>query len=146
MDVMKTLDDIVNRQDPFDVNNISYYQMSADGTLVIMAQTLYDVYYKYIMPQVGEYKVTPAQQKYYRCKPYLLSADIYGTPDLGWFIMKLNNRDCPSKFYLKPTIRIIPRDRVVTLFNTLTTKAGDKLTKNHNKYLKKLGKDVEVSY
>lgn len=146
MAVIKTLDDIVNREDQYDVNNMTYYQMSGDGAFVIMGGTLYDTYYRYIIPYVAEYNVTSAQQKYYRSKPHLLSADIYGTPDLAWLIMKLNNRESPSRFYLKQTVRLIPKEHIQTLFSTLYSKAGDRITKNHNKYLKKIGKDVEVSY
>ena len=146
MAVIKTLDDIVNREDQYDVNNITFYRMTGDGSRVIMGSTLYDTYYRFIMPYVVEYSVNSAQQRYYRGKPHLLSTDIYGTPDLAWLIMKLNNRECPSRFYLKPSVRLIPKNRIQELFNLLTTKGGDRIASNHNKYLKKIGRSVEVSY
>ena len=146
MAVIKTLDDIVNRDDQYDINKMTVYRMSGDGAFVIMGSTLYDLYYRYIAPYVAEYGVSDAQRKYYRGKPHLLSSDIYGTPDLAWLIMRLNDRECPSNFYLKQKVLLIPKNRIQSLFNTLYTKAGDRIEKNHSKYLKKIGKDVEVSY
>lgn len=146
MAVIKTLDDIVNRDDQYDINKITLYQMSGDGAFVIIGSTLYDLYYGYIQQYIGEYRVTDAQQRYYQCKPHVLSTDVYGTPDLAWLILRMNNRDCPSRFYLKQTVKLIPKNMIQDLFQVLTSKAGDKINKNHNKFLKRVGRDVEVSY
>lgn len=143
--VIKTLDDIMERDNRYDVNKITFYQLSGDGSMVIQLTTLFDIYYRYIMPYVGEYRVTPEQRKYYRCKPHLLSSDIYGVPDLAWMILKLNNRECPSRFYLKETIRLIPETQLESVYDTIVTKAGNRLSANWNKYLRMIGKDVEES-
>ena len=143
--VIKTLDDIVNRDNRYDINNISFYQLSGDGRLVIQMTTMFDIYYRYIMPYVGEYSVSKEQKKYYRCKPHLLSSDIYGVPDLVWMLLKLNNRECPSRFYLKDTVRLIPANQLERVYDTIVTKAGDRMAANHNKYLRMVGKEVEES-
>lgn len=146
MAVIKTLDEIVNREDQYDINKVTMYHMTGDGSRIIMNETLYDTYRGFIDQYVQEFSVTSAQRRYYRGKPFLLSADIYNTPDLAWLIMKLNNRDCPSRFYLRQTVRLVPVNQIQGLVNTLISRGGDRVEKNHNKYLKRVGRDVEVSY
>lgn len=145
MAVIKTLDDIVNRDNRYDLNKVSFYRLTEDGTMVILNTTTFDMYYRYVMPYVAEYQVNKTQKIYYRCKPKLLSSDIYGVPDLYWLLMKLNNRECPSRFYLKDTIRLIPANKLEELYDTLVTQANADMTANHNRFLKLVGKELEES-
>lgn len=145
MAATKTLSDIINRNDRFDINKISFYQLTGDGSLVIQASTLFDTYYRYVVPYIGTYSVTTAQKRYYKTKPHLLSADIYGTPDLAWLIMKLNDKDCPSRFYLLDHVRLIPMNQLEDVYEIIVTKASKRLNANWSKYLNMVGKDVEES-
>lgn len=134
-DVIKTLDDIINRQDRYDINKITFFTITDDQDLVIPDTNLFTIYRRFINPYIGEYKVTKAQRQYYHRKPYLLSNDVYGTPDLGWLILMLNDMECASKFYIKQTIRLIPGTYLEQLYDTVVTKSTDRLKENWNEYL-----------
>lgn len=140
--IVKTLDDIINQKDRFDVNNITFFTATDDGTLVIRDHDLFEVYYRFIIPYVGTYSVTERQRRYYRGKPQLLSLDTYGTPKLSWLILMLNDRECASKFYLKQTVRLIPSKILTQMYDKIVTKSAGKLNANWNIYLRMVGENV----
>lgn len=133
--VIKTLDELINHQNRFDINKVTFFTTTDDGTLIIPDTNLFTIYRRYINPYIGTYTLTKAQRAHYRYKPYLLSTDVYGTPELGWIILMLNDQECASKFRLKSTIRLIRGDYLNELYDTIVTKSNDKLEKNWNKYL-----------
>ena len=45
MAVTKTLDDIINRQDRYDLNKITFYTVTDDQSLVIQDTDLYTIYH-----------------------------------------------------------------------------------------------------
>lgn len=133
--IYKTLDSILDTTDRYDINKITYFTVTDDGTLVIPDTNVIDVYRRYVNPYIEIYKVTEKQRDFYRYRPYLLSADIYGTPKLGWLIMMLNDRECASKFTIKTTIKLIPLSVIGQLYDSLVTKSTAKLEANWAKYL-----------
>lgn len=133
--VYKTLDDIINHDDRYDINKIMYYTTTEDGTLVIPDHTVFTIYRRYINPYIKTYTVSKAQRDRYKRRPYILSKDVYGTPFLGWLILTLNDQQCASKFYLKSTIKLIPINYLVDIYDTIVTKASDKLDNNWADYL-----------
>lgn len=141
--VMKTLDDIINRDDRFDVNKITFFTQTDDKTLIIPDKNLFEIYMRYIRGYVGTFRVSKAEQRYYRFRPQLLSLDVYGTPALDWLILMLNDRECPSKFYLKNTVKLIPVEALDNVYDTIVTKSSDKLKANWNVYLRQVGLDAE---
>ena len=143
--VYSTLTDIINADERYDINKILFFTKTDDGTLVIPDTSLFDLYYRYAQPYVVELKTTDSQVKFYRGRPHLLSLDIYGTPYLAWMLLKLNDRECPSKFYLKKTVRLIPPSSIAEVYDQIATRSSARLAKNHNKYLKIVGEDVEGS-
>ena len=141
--VMKTLDDIINRDDRFDVNKITFFTQTDDRTLIIPDKNLFEIYMRYIRGYVGIFRVSEAEQRYYLFRPQLLSLDVYGTPALDWLILMLNDRECPSKFYLKNTVKLIPVEALDNVYDTIVTKSSDKLKANWNVYLRQVGLDAE---
>ena len=135
MAVTKTLDDIINRQDRYDLNKITFYTATDDQSLVIQDTDLYTIYLRFIAPYIGSYKVTPAQRSYYRYKPYLLSADVYGTPELGWMILAMNDRECAPQITLKQYVKLIPTTYLEELYDTVITNSTDKLSRTWTTYL-----------
>lgn len=133
--VYKTLDDILNRNDRFDVNKVTYYTATDDESLVIPDTDLFAIYRRYINPYIGIYKTTFAQREHYARKPFLLAHDVYGTPFLGWLILMLNDQESPSKFRIKSTIKLIPNQLLTTVYDTVVTKAKGRLDLNWAKYL-----------
>lgn len=138
MAVMKTLDDLINRQDRYDINKITFFTMTADEDLIIQDTTLFQVYRRFVSQYVGNYSVPERYRSYYQFKPHLMSADVYGTPELAWLIMALNDQECPSKFTLKSVVKLVPASALAQLYDTIVTKSNGKLTKNWNQYLPKL--------
>jgi len=140
--VIKTLDDIINREDRYDINKITFFTQTDYKTLNIPDKNLFEIYMRYIRPYVATYKVSDAERQYYRFKPYLLSLDVYGTPSLGWMVMMLNDRECASKFYIKQTVRLIPVEYLNNVYDTIVTKSATRLQTNWNRYIRRVGNDV----
>lgn len=138
MATVKTLDDVINFKSRYDLNKVLFFTQTDDKSLIIPDTNLFTIYRRYINPYIGTYKVSSKQREYYRRKPYLLSADTYGTPDLGWLILMLNDQECASKFYLKSTIKLIPGTYLEQLYDTIVTKSNGRLEANWNEYLTKL--------
>lgn len=137
-----SLTDIINRDDRYDINKITFYTLTDDKTLIIPDKNLFEIYMRYIKPYVATYRVSEKERRYYRFKPYLLSLDVYGTPSLGWLILMLNDRECASKFYLKQSVRLIPVEYLNNVYDTVVTKSSDKLQANWNTFLTKVGHDI----
>ncbi|MDE6041887.1 MAG: hypothetical protein K2F99_09950, partial [Muribaculaceae bacterium] len=121
--VIKTLGDIVNREDRYDIKQISFYKRSDDGELITVDKTLLDVYMPLVRSYVVKYAVLDKEREYYKYKPQLLSLDVYGTMSLFWLIMQLNDRECPSKFYLRREIYLIPASVLAKAYTIISTKS-----------------------
>ena len=140
--VIKTLDDIVNREDRYDLNKVIMYTMTDDGELIIPDKNIYDTYMRFIRPYVQVYEVAMKERDYYRFRPQLLSLDVYGTPSLDWLLLILNDRECASKFYLKQTVNMVPSTVIGRLHETIVARPKKDLERNWNKYLTMIGEDV----
>lgn len=131
----KTLDDLIETQTRFDVNNVTMFTMTEDKSLIIADTDLFAIYAKYIAPFISTYTVTKEQREKYARKPEWLSQDIYGSPELAWLLIRLNDMECASKFYLKSTIKAIAPDDLNDLYDTVITRSNDRITKNWNQYI-----------
>ncbi len=130
-----TLADILNQQDRYDINKILFFATTDDKTLVVKDTNLFTIYMRYLQDYIGIVRVSDALRRYYKYKPHLLSSDLYGTPNLAWLILMLNFQECPSKFYLKSTMRVIPAEYLDRVYDTIVTRSNDKLQKNWNQFL-----------
>ncbi len=128
-----TLDQLLNSSSRYDINKITYYTLIDD--LVIPETTVFDVYMRYIEDYIGEFKVSDKQREYYKFKPDLLANDIYGTSELSWLVLRLNDIDCASRFKIKRKIKLISPDNLDELYDSIIAKAGDKLKANWNEFL-----------
>lgn len=135
MATIKTLDDIINKNDRYDLNKISMYQYAIDDSLIIYSTDVFRLYYRFIRNYVEPYKISQVQRDYYYSKPHLLSQDIYGTPELAWLILRLNDQECPSKFRLKSRIYLIDPTTLSNLYDTVITRSTDKVKENWNEFL-----------
>lgn len=135
MATIKTLDDIINKNDRYDLNKISMYQYAIDDSLIIYSTDVFRLYYRFIRNYVEPYKISQVQRDYYYSKPHLLSQDIYGTPELAWLILRLNDQECPSKFRLKSRIYLIDPMTLSNLYDTVITRSTDKVKENWNEFL-----------
>lgn len=140
--VIKTLDDIINREDRYDLKKITFYAQTEDKELIVQDKTLFDIYLPLMQTYVQTHTVLDKERRYYRFRPELLSLDIYGTPSLYWLIMILNDRECPSKFYLKKTIRLIPSSVIAEAYTIITTRSKKNLQSNWSTYLKQVGENI----
>ena len=135
MATIKTLDDIINKNDRYDLNKISMYQYAIDDGLIIYSTDVFRLYYRFIRNYVEPYKISQVQRDYYYSKPHLLSQDIYGTPELAWLILRLNDQECPSKFRLKSRVYLIDPTTLSNLYDTVITRSTDKVKENWNEFL-----------
>ena len=133
--VIKTLDDIINKNDRYDFNKITFYTITDDKQLVIHDDDLFRTYMRFINPYIQEYSISWNQRQQYYGKPDLLSQDVYGTPELSWMILMLNDKECPSKFRLKSRVYLIAPDRLARIYDAILTRSTEKLQQNWNEYL-----------
>lgn len=129
---VKTLDDLINFTDRYDPVKISYFSLAGKGddAIAVISTNLFSLYQRYTYQFVKRYKVTDQQRRQFRCRPFLLSTAVYGTPNLAWLIMMLNNQECPSKFKLKQYIDLIPIEALDELYDTIVTRHKKKLDAN----------------
>lgn len=132
----KTLAEILERDDRYDVNKITYFTHTDDEDLIIPDLNLIDKYRRFIAPYIVQYTMTKRERNFYRYRPYQLAYDVYGTPDLGLMIMILNDKECPSKFILRKRISLIPPNRIGELYETITTRSSERLEDNWAEQLK----------
>lgn len=126
----KTLSELILSQSRYELTKISYLTKTADEDIIIPDTNVFTVYMRFIRDYISIYRVNDAQRRKYRCRPGLLSMELYGTPDLAWLILKLNDQESPSKFRLKSTINIISITDLNTIYGNIVTNASDKLAKN----------------
>ena len=131
----KTLNDIINTENRYDVNGITIFTKTEDGDLIIRDTDLFTIYMRYIEPYITTYTVTKEQREKYARKPEWLSQDIYGTPELSWLLIMLNDMECASKFYLKSTAKAIPPDNLGNIYDTVITRSNTKVTRNWNQFI-----------
>lgn len=136
MAVYKTLAELLERDDRYDVNKITYFTHTDDETLIIPDMNLIDKYRRFIAPYVVQYTMTLKERNFYNYRPYQLSYDVYGTPDLGLMVMILNDKECPSKFKLRRKISLIPPNRLGELYELITMKSSERLEENWGEQLK----------
>lgn len=132
LNTTKTLDDLINFTDRYDPVKISYFSLAGkdEDALAVISTNLFSLYQRYTYQFVERYTVTPKQRREYRCRPFLLSTAFYGTPNLAWLIMMLNNCECPSKFRIKQYIDMIPLESLDELYDTVVTRHRKKLDAN----------------
>lgn len=141
-EIVKTLSDVIRYDNRYDLEKIMFYGTTIDGSLIIPETDLIQIYGRYLAQYIVTYSVDPEYRERYRYKPYALSRDVYGTPALAWLIMRMNDKECASKFYLKNTVRLIPREVLLSVYDTIATKSSDRLSANHVEYLRRLGKRI----
>lgn len=140
--VIKTLEDIINREDRYDINKITFFTITDDHELVIPDKNIFETYMRFIRPYVQVYEVGDREREYYRFRPQLLSLDVYGTPSLDWLLIILNDRECASKFYLKQTVNMVPTSIIGRLHEQIAARPKKELEKNWDKYLRLVGEDI----
>ena len=132
---IKTLDDIIGKNDRYDQNKVTLYRLTLDERLIIQDITLFRTYRRFIDNYIHQYRIPKNQRVFYQYRPDLLSQDIYGTPELAWMILILNDQESPSKFRLKSTIKLIPPEELSDVYDMLMTRSTTKLNRNWNEFL-----------
>ena len=130
MATIKTLSELISTQSRYDLTKITYLTKTDDGDIVIPDTNVFTIYMRFIQDYITIYKVNDVQRRKYRCKPGLLSMELYGTPDLAWLILKLNDQESPSKFRLKSNIKLISITDLNAIYTNIISNASDKLSRN----------------
>lgn len=125
---IKTLDDIVSYTTQYDIRTVCLLDRTED--IVYIQTHLFDKYRPIVEQFIQEYKVNPKDKDRYNFKPDILSNRIYGTPDLYWLILYLNNIESPSRFKTPRILKLIPKDKIDEIFDILLTKNVRQIEKN----------------
>lgn len=133
---IKTLDDLIQFTDTYDIRNTVYYRRVEN--LLVPAMNAYDLYYEGYKDAIETFTTNREQRVKYSYKPNNLSVDIYGTPSMGWLIMKLNNCECPSKFKVRSKINLISFSNLQDIAVSIISKASGRLEANWDGYLNDL--------
>lgn len=135
MATYKTLDEIMNIDDRYNINKITFLTHTEDGTLIIPDYNLIDKYRRFIAPYVTRYVLTDKQRDFYRYRPYQLAYDVYGTHALGLLVLILNDKECASKFKLKRYVKLLPPDTMAEIYEGLASRGSSKLEDNWSEQL-----------
>ena len=127
---IKTLSELISSQSRYELTKITYLTKTKDGDIIIPDTNVFTIYMRFIQDYITIYKVNDVQRRKYRCKPGLLSMELYGTPDLAWLILKLNDQESPSKFRLKSNIKLISITDLNAIYTNIISNASDKLSRN----------------
>lgn len=134
--VIKTLDDLIESTDTYDIRNTTYYRLIEN--LLVPATNSYDLYYTGYEQSIGTYSTNYAQRQKYSYNPFILSVDLYGTPSAAWLIMKLNNCECPSKFKVRRYLHLLSASDLQEVAVSIISKSTDRLEANWDEYLNDL--------
>ena len=130
MATIKTLSELISSQSRYELTKITYLTKTKDGDIIIPDTNVFTIYMRFIQDYITIYRVNDVQRRKYRCKPGLLSMELYGTPDLAWLILKLNDQESPSKFRLKSNIKLISITDLNAIYTNIISNASDKLSRN----------------
>lgn len=127
---IKTLSDLLSYSSKFDITPLAFFETDSYGNVTVQT-TQIDRYRKSIEKHVKSYQVDPSLKSQFQNRPDLLSAKIYKTPTLAWFIMALNGAESPSRFFVKNKIKLIEPSILENIFIDLKSKDIRRLEKNH---------------
>lgn len=127
---IKTLTDVINYTDKFDIKKIAFFETDEFKNVTVQT-TQIDRYSKLVKQYIEEFKSDSEHKEKYKYRPDLLSASIYGTPSLAWLILSLNGFESSSRFIVKNKINLIPPKALENLFIELRSKDIKRIDKNH---------------
>lgn len=128
--VVKTLSELLEYSHKFDITPIAFFQTDEYRNVTVQTTQL-DRYKKVIEPYIKEYAVSYDQREAFKYRPDLLSARIYGTPVLAWFIMTLNGTEAPSRFIVRKNIKLVDPSTLENIFIELKSKDIERVAQNH---------------
>lgn len=127
---IKTLSDLLTYSSKFDIKALAFFETDSYGNVTVQT-TQIDRYRKAIEKHVKSYTVDPAIKDQFQNRPDLLSARVYKTPALAWFIMALNGSESPSRFFVRNKIKLIEPVTLENIFIDLKSKDIARLERNH---------------
>jgi len=116
-------------------DDITYYNYSIleylNGYDMFITNLLYD-YEEELVEMAVTIKLNDIEKARYRYKPYLLSYDIYGSTEMKFIIMMLNNIIDPKEFDFD-RIKVIKKGDLNSILNRLQAVNEDYMNKNKSK-------------
>lgn len=111
----------------------TYYNFSAVETeedMQILISNILEDDYMSILKQIADtYEMTDEQYNKFKYKPELLSIASYGTPEL-YFIILIVNDMLDKKEFDRRIIKMVNKDDLMTLLNTIYNAESDYLDEN----------------
>lgn len=103
---------------------------------IVNMNALFERYYDILLDTVETVTLTETEYLKYRFKPKLLSNDLYGTPELHFMLLRLNNM-CSVTEFDTMTLKVFGTGLVSTL-NEIMIKESDNYIDNEMSIIKEI--------
>ena len=90
---------------------------SNNENFIFSINSIFDKYYELMKERTMTIELTDAEYRKYIYKPKLLSLDLYGTTELDFLLLKLNNMTS-CIYFNKQTFKVFDKD-ITTLLNEI---------------------------
>lgn len=90
---------------------------SNNENFIFSISSIFDKYYELMKERTMTIELTDAEYRKYIYKPKLLSLDLYGTTELDFLLLKLNNMTS-CIYFNKQTFKVFDKD-ITTLLNEI---------------------------
>lgn len=109
---------------------------SNDNMFVINMSSIFDKYYEILLDHAVTVTFDEEDYLKYRFKPKVLSQDIYGTKDLHFLLLRLNNITSVAQFDFKE-VKVFEKS-IIKLLNEILILEEDNYTDNEIEIIKKI--------
>lgn len=109
---------------------------SNDELFICSISSIFDKYYELMKERTMTIELTDAEYRKYIYKPKLLSLDLYGTTELDFLLLRLNNMTS-CIYFNKPTIKVFDKD-ITTLLNEIMIHENDNYIDNEVSIINKI--------
>lgn len=90
---------------------------SNNENFIFSISSIFDKYYELMKERTMTIELTDAEYRKYIYKPKLLSLDLYGTTELDFLLLRLNNMTS-CIYFNKQTFKVFDKD-IITLLNEI---------------------------
>lgn len=116
---------------PFSANTLHFKKIitnTSSDNFIILMNPIFDKYYELLKNYISEVNLTDEEYNKYIYKPKLLSLDIYGTTELYFLLLKINNMTSIIDFN-KQNIKVFKKE-IMTILNEIMIHEEDEYINN----------------
>lgn len=113
----------------------AFTNTKGDKVVVIM-NAIFERYYNLMLDYAVDIELTNEDYFKYRFKPRVMSTDLYGTPELHFLLLRLNNMVSVTQFDVKE-LKVFSPD-IVNVLNEISIHEYDNYVDNELEIIKKI--------